>query len=345
MFNTEGECGTGAVVPWADRLWVVTYAPHAPSGSSDKLYEITPDLQQIVRPESIGGTPANRLIHKESDQLFIGPYVIDSSGKVRVIPLDRMFGRLTANARHLADPANKIYHATMEEAVYEVDVKTLEVTELFRDEARKGGRHAALPGYHGKGLYSAQGLLVYANNGEHGNAALTKPETSSGVLAAWDGKQGGFGIVRRNQFTEVTGPGGIHGNTNSNDPLWAMGWDHRSLILMLLENGKWHTFRLPKGSHSYDGAHGWNTEWPRIREIGEGDRLLGMPAFGAPDAPTASLFVGPWQDMKLVLWGDLSVMVNPFSDFSRGLSALRVLVGVDLVIPQSGAFAYCQTVS
>lgn len=274
MFNNEGECGTGSVVPWADRLWVVTYAPHAPSGSSDKLYEITPDLQQIVRPESIGGTPANRMIHKESDQLFIGPYVIDSSGKVRVIPLDRMFGRLTANARHLADPANKIYHATMEEAVYEVDVKTLEVTELFRDEARKGGRHAALPGYHGKGLYSAQGLLVYANNGEYGNAALTKPESPSGVLAAWDGKQGGFEIVRRNQFTEVTGPGGIDGNTNSNDPLWAMGWDHRSLILMLLENGKWHTFRLPKGSHSYDGAHGWNTEWPRIREIGEGDRLL-----------------------------------------------------------------------
>ncbi len=81
------------------------------------------------------------------------------------------------------------------------------------------------------------------------------------------------------------------------------------------------------------------------RFIWEGDRLLNMPAFGTPDAPTASLFVGPWQDMKLVLWGDLSVMVNPFSDFSRGLSALRVLVGVDLVIPQSGPFAYCETVS
>jgi len=38
MFNDEGECGTGAVVPWAGRLWVVTYAPHKPRGSSDKLY-------------------------------------------------------------------------------------------------------------------------------------------------------------------------------------------------------------------------------------------------------------------------------------------------------------------
>jgi hypothetical protein len=30
MFNKEGECGTGAVVPWAGRLWVITYAPHMP---------------------------------------------------------------------------------------------------------------------------------------------------------------------------------------------------------------------------------------------------------------------------------------------------------------------------
>ena len=26
-YNNEGECGTGAVVPWANRLWVVTYGP------------------------------------------------------------------------------------------------------------------------------------------------------------------------------------------------------------------------------------------------------------------------------------------------------------------------------
>ena len=274
MFNNEGECGTGAVVPWADRLWVVTYAPHAPRGSSDKLYEITPDLKQIVRPESIGGTPANRMIHRESNQLFIGPYAVSAEGKVRTIPYSKMFGRPTGNARHLTDPAGKIYYASMEEALYEVDVKTLEVTELFRDEAMKNGHKANLPGYHGKGLYSSQGLLVYANNGEYGKAAETKPETLSGVLATWNGKNSGFDIVRRNQFTEVTGPGGIDGNSSSDSPLWAMGWDHRSLLLMLLDGGKWQTFRLPKGSHSYDGAHGWNTEWPRIREIGEGDKLL-----------------------------------------------------------------------
>ena len=73
MFNQEGECGTGAVVPWAGRLWVITCGPHLPFGSSDKLYEITPELTQIIRPESIVGTPANRMLHKESNQLAIGP--------------------------------------------------------------------------------------------------------------------------------------------------------------------------------------------------------------------------------------------------------------------------------
>lgn len=33
-YNGEGECGTGAVVPWCGRLWVITYGPHFPQGSS-----------------------------------------------------------------------------------------------------------------------------------------------------------------------------------------------------------------------------------------------------------------------------------------------------------------------
>ena len=268
-FNDEGECGTGAVVPWAGKLWRITYAPHKPTGSSDKLSEITPDLQMTIRPESVGGTPANRMIHGESQQLLIGPYVIDADGAVRVITPKQMFGRLTGNARHLTDPANKVYYATMEEGLYEVDVHSLAVTRLWTDEQQKDGRKADLPGYHGKGLYSGQGRVIYANNGDHAKEALSDPRVSSGVLAEWDGKADAWTIVRRNQFTEVTGPGGIYGNPNpATDPIWSIGWDHRSLILMLLDGGKWQPFRLPKASHCYDGAHGWNTEWPRIRDIG-----------------------------------------------------------------------------
>lgn len=273
-YNNEGECGTGAVASWADRLWVITYGPHLPFGSSDKLYEITPDLHQIIHPESIGGTPANRMIHKESSQLFIGPYAIDSNRNVRAIPYKLMPGRHTGNARHLTDPAGKIYYGTMEEGFYEVDVKTLQPKALYQDGNvnRKPGEMPQyaelLPGAHGKGLYSGQGVMVYSNNGEANQLALKKFDIEAGVLAEWNGKD--WKVIRRNQFVEVTGPGGIYGNNNpASDPIWATGWDHKSVLLGVRNpQTGWKFYRLPKASHSYDGAHGWNTEWPRIRDIG-----------------------------------------------------------------------------
>lgn len=286
FYNQEEECGVGAVVPWAGRLWVVTYAPHKPFGSTDKLYEITPDFQLSIRPESIGGTPANRMIHRETNQLIVGPYVISASGTVRVIPYEQMPGRPTGNARHLVDPKNKLYFATMEEGLYEVDLHTLQVAEIFADGNRRdrvdpsGSEKsnfagARLPGYHGKGVYSGQGCLIYANNGDESPQARLDPATPSGALASWRPDEDHYTLILRKQFTEVTGPGGVYGNGDPDrDPVWSLGWDDKSLLLALLENGTWSYFRLPKASHSYDGAHGWHTEWPRIREIGQGDRLL-----------------------------------------------------------------------
>ena len=273
MFNLEGECGTGAVVPWAGKLWAITYGPHKPFGSTDKLYEISSSLQQTIRPESVGGTPANRMIHRESNQLFIGNYAIDAKGNVRVIPVAQMPGRLTAIARSITDPANKLVFATMEQGFYEVDVHTLAIKLLFKDgnimlkEGATSYESEMLLGVHGKGFYSGQGVYVYSNNGEAGDRASVDPKIEAGSLSEWDGHT--WKLIRRNQFTEVTGPGGIEGNPNpATDPIWAIGWDYKSVILALRDNGKWSFFRLPKASNSYDGAHGWNTEWPRIRNIG-----------------------------------------------------------------------------
>ena len=278
-YNNEGECGTGAVVQWAGKLWIVTYGPHLPFGSSDRLYEIDNNLNQKIFSGSIGGTPANRLIHNESRQLFIGPYAIDSSGNVRVIPYTQMPGRHTATVRHLTDPVKKVYYATMEEGFYELDVKSLKSVTLYEDANIKQPKGddlsvnqpaSLLPGAHGKGAYSGQGVLVYSNNGEASEDALKRFDIESGSLCEWNGKD--WKLIRRNQFVEVTGPGGISGNRNPDtDPIWVTGWDYKSLIVGVRDNARWSFFRLPKGSHSYDGAHGWNTEWPRIRDVGTTD--------------------------------------------------------------------------
>lgn len=274
MFNHQGECGTGAVAPWAGRLWVITYAPHKPTGSDDKLYEIDANLTRVARPESVGGTPADRMIHRESNQLIIGPYLIDSDRNVRVVSPEKMPGRLTAVARHLADPASKVYVYCMEGELYELDVHTLAVTKLF---AR------AAPGAHGKGAYSGQGRLVIANNGNDivnkakpaaQDAGYASDPEASGCLAEWDGKN--WTILQRRQFTDVTGPGGIEGVSDDKSPMWALGWDKRSVILELLDCGKWQTFRLPTSDYSYVAKHGWYTEWPRIREVAPGKLLMNM---------------------------------------------------------------------
>lgn len=330
FYNKEGECGTGGVVPWAGSLWTMTYGPHLPDGSSDKLYQISPDLEMTVREESIGGTPANRLIHKESGQLFMGPYAIDSKSNVRLIPYSIMPGRLTGSARHLKHPESRLYIATMEEGFYDVDVKTLEVKTLYADDnkplsgeqKKKGITKASLPGWHGKGLYSGQGVLIFSNNGETGSKALKQYDLESGVLAEWNGKN--WKVVRRNQFTEITGPGGITGNPNpEKDPIWAVGWDHRSLLLGLRDQGNWQFFRLPKASNTYDGAHGWNTEWPRIRDVGTG----GEPCYLMTMHGMFWDFPGNFSASKTAGIRPLSAYLKVIGDFSRWND--RIVFGCD----------------
>jgi hypothetical protein len=275
--DTDGwEGGIGAIVSWAGKLWMITYSPHCPYGSSDKLYSIDNNLTLTIHPESIGGTPANRLIHRESKQLIISNYFIDSIGNIRTIPLSKMPGRITATARHLLNPANMVYFYDMEGMLYEANVNTLAVTKLF---------NKPIPGWHGKGAYSSQNVLVLANNGEFPifpiNPAdlkvggLPKNSEEMGFLATWNGKEE-WKQIERKQFTDVTGPGGIYGAPDDTTPLWTIGWDRRSVILKLLDNGNWSTYRLPKAAHTYDHRGGWYNEWPRIREVGNDQMLMDM---------------------------------------------------------------------
>lgn len=277
VFTGEGECGIGAVASWNNNLWFITYPPHHPGTGPDKLWMVDTNLNLIARPESVGGTHANRFVHRESQQLIMGPYFIDTNSNVRAVSRTQMSGRLTGTARHLTDPTNKVLFATMEEGFYDVDVNSLAVT--LRHPDSQGGS-AVVPGYHGKGLYTSQGRIIYSNNGEAGWSINRDPELAepAGALAEHTGQNlsNGWNTVERKNFCEVTGPGGIYGPSSEDDPVWATGWDKRSAILKLIDSGVWHTYRLPKGSFTHDALHGWYTEWPRIREIVDGKMLMHM---------------------------------------------------------------------
>ncbi len=359
-YNKEGECGTGALVPWGGSLWLVTYGPHCPVGSSDKLYQVTEDFRLIERPESVGGTPADRLIHRESGQALIGTYLIGEDGSVRTVPIAAMPGRLTGAARHLTDPANKIYVTDMEEALYELDVHTLATRTLIRDGhnakafaqyfEKVGAQPPAgwdeaedsdLFGYHGKGTCSGFGKVFYANNGIFNKEAMVEPRTPSGALASWEPGEKQWHLIRTNQFTEVTTRDGVYGNEHPDtNVIWAMGWDAKSVILTMTADGTtWTDYRLPKASHSYDGAHGWNTEWPRIREIGEGDDFLATMhgtfwRFPATFAPGNARGIRPRSTYLKIIgdfcrWGDRVVFgcddsaANEFLNKRRAKGALQ----------------------
>ena len=97
---------------------------------------------------------------------------------------------------------------------------------------------------------------------------------AAGALAEWDGKT--WHVLERHQFTDVTGPGGIQAAPDEASPIWAIGWDKRSVILKVRDDGSWHSFRLPTADYSYVARHGWYTEWPRIREVAPGKLLMNM---------------------------------------------------------------------
>lgn len=315
MYNYESECGIGAVVEWAGRLWAITYGrPSSAYGSSDKLYEITPDLEQIVHGQDVGGTPANRMIHRESGQLIIGSYFISADGKVRIIPPERMTGRLTGCARHLEDPKGKVYIATMEEGLYEVDVHTLKVKTLIRDglteyDAWRIKSEKPFPanwenaapsrffGTHGKGLCTGFGLLFYGNNGEPCSPWLD-PYEPAGALGSWKPGAKDWTLVRRRQYTDISTADGIYGNEHpAVNPVIAMGWDARSAFLDVFTSAAAPcVYRFPKASYTYDGTHGWYTEWPRIRPVSDDEMLatmhgtlLSLPRSFAQDGVVAGL--------------------------------------------------------
>ena len=79
--KNRSESGIGALIPWADKLWMIGYVAHI-QGSGIGLYEINDNMTMVKRPESITGTFANRMVYNPSEQAIIGPHFIDKNGNV-----------------------------------------------------------------------------------------------------------------------------------------------------------------------------------------------------------------------------------------------------------------------
>jgi hypothetical protein len=242
----RSEAGVGALLPWANSLWAVTYNSHTRrTGTGLALYRIDSDL--TGEPVHFhDGTHANRLVHKESSQAIVGPYVIDPKGNFRFIERFRD-ERLTSTMRHLKDPANLVYMLTMEGMLYEMDVRSLQI-RLVTDVVKQFNINKRP---HFKGGYTAQGRTVITNNGfyEYGDMEAG--------LFEFDGSQ--WRALSRKPHMDVAA------REDMGNVMFATGWDERSVLFWALIAGQWRRYRLPKASHAME--HAWQTEWMRIREV------------------------------------------------------------------------------
>lgn len=273
----RSECGIGALMSWADRLYMVTYLSVHNAGSGTGLYEIYPNMT-MSKIADHNCTYANRLIHPATNQIVIGPYLIDANRNIRVI--DDLLGiRIGATAEHITYPDSMVYMLSMDGPLYEVDItqgSPLKAVKLFDLPEILNIPSGEQP--HFKAAHTMnETLFVCSNTFTQQDMLGTE---NGGRFASWKGdtknssNNYGWEIIESTGFVEVTG------RHNFGRVVYAVGWDNASAILMQRDYGDkaapstrstWRKYRLPKASHAFD--HFWQTEWPRIREI-ETERYL-----------------------------------------------------------------------
>lgn len=314
----RSEAGVGALMPWAGKLYVQPYISHKEgSGSGVSLRVIHEDLSMEVVPETAGvdGTYTNRFVHFPSNQLIIGPHVIDEDHRIRTVP-ELAPLRVCGTTKHMDDPDNLVYVLCMEGELFELNVRTLEcrqIADLQRELETEGEGKT-----HFKEAYSSFGRLVVCSN-EYDELDWAGAR-DQGRLAEWDGKA--WTVLQKKPFTCVSGRHQFGGT------MFATGWDQASAIMMVFTaaDETWRRYRLPKASHCFD--HKWQTEWPRIREV-DHERLL-MDHHG--------LFyeLSPWAYGNRV-WGvrPISTHLWVLGDFCtyRGM----LVLGSDNASPSHGA--------
>lgn len=259
----RSEIGVGALMPWAGFLYVQNYNSHKErSGRGVSLRRIAPDLSMEVVPETLGvdGTYTNRFVHFPTNQLVIGPHVIDANHQIRTVPELRPL-RVCGTTRHLTRPDTHVYVLCMEGELFELDLTSLECQQIadLNEVLNTEGEGQV----HYKDCYTSFGRLVVCSNEYH--EPDWAGEQAQGRLAEFDGQN--WKILERKPFTAISGRHEFGGT------IFASGWDRASAILNVYteSDDRWTTYRLPKASHCFD--HKWQTEWPRIREV-EHERLL-----------------------------------------------------------------------
>ena len=73
--------------------------------------------------------------------------------------------------------------------------------------------------------------------------------------------------------------------------------------------------------------------------------MAGFPCRATNQMSANTMLFGWWPSVIVAEWGQLELMVNPYSDFTRGLSAIRAWYAMDTGMRYPAAFSYDATVA
>jgi HK97 family phage major capsid protein/HK97 family phage prohead protease len=73
--------------------------------------------------------------------------------------------------------------------------------------------------------------------------------------------------------------------------------------------------------------------------------MFDLPAMTSQQMAAATMLGGHWPSLIVAEWGTLELMVNPFSDFTRGLVGIRAWYTCDVGLRYAGAFSYASTIT
>jgi len=73
--------------------------------------------------------------------------------------------------------------------------------------------------------------------------------------------------------------------------------------------------------------------------------MAGFPCRASNQMSANTMLFGWWPSILVAEWGQLELMVNPYSDFTRGLTAVRAWYAMDTAMRYPAAFSYDATVA
>jgi HK97 family phage major capsid protein/HK97 family phage prohead protease len=73
--------------------------------------------------------------------------------------------------------------------------------------------------------------------------------------------------------------------------------------------------------------------------------VFGFPAMSSAQMSSATMLFGWWPSVVLAEWGVLELMTNPYSDFTRGLTAVRGWYTCDVGVRYAGGWSYASSIT